>query len=152
MTMQRFLVLAVGLLCALGVAAFAAAQDGTPPAGSSASPAVCASPVSGTPVAAEPAASPAAASDDCAAPVTIELVDIAFKPTDVTVASGSTITLHNTGLALHNFSIESLGISIDVNPGEITTVAIDAAPGDYDFMCDIPGHAQAGMVGILHVE
>ena len=65
-----------------------------------------------------------------------------------------TIKMVNTGAALHNFSIDSLDISVDVNPGDTVDVVIPAgtAPGTYDFYCNVPGHKEAGMVGTLTVE
>jgi uncharacterized cupredoxin-like copper-binding protein len=154
--MQRLLVLAFGLACALGAVTFAVAQDASPTATPSDA---CASPVPATPTAGTPtatASAPAATPEACpsAAAVTIELVDIAFKPKEATLPTGgpATLTIHNNGLALHNFSIDALDISVDLGPGESETVTIDAPAGDYDYYCNIPGHAQAGMVGVLHVK
>jgi uncharacterized cupredoxin-like copper-binding protein len=31
-------------------------------------------------------------------------------------------------------------------------VTINAAPGDYQYYCSIPGHKEAGMVGTIHVQ
>ena len=67
------------------------------------------------------------------------------------VAPGATIELVNAGSAEHNFHAEDLGIDEDMAvgySGEITIPA-DAAPGTYDFVCNVPGHAAAGMVGTL---
>ena len=62
--------------------------------------------------------------------------------------------MENTGAALHNFSIDSLKIDVDVNPGETVDIVIPAgtAPGTYDFYCNVPGHKEAGMVGTLIVK
>jgi uncharacterized cupredoxin-like copper-binding protein len=154
--MQRLLVLAFGLTCALGAVTFAVAQDASPTATPSTA---CASPVPATPTMGTPtmtASTPAATPEACApapAAVTIELVDIAFKPKEATLPAGgpATLTIQNNGLALHNFSIDALDISVDLGPGESQTVTIDTPAGDYDYYCNIPGHAQAGMVGVLHI-
>ncbi|HET9660307.1 MAG TPA: cupredoxin domain-containing protein, partial [Thermomicrobiales bacterium] len=87
----------------------------------------------------------------------LDAKDIAFVPTEITVDAADepvTIKMENTGAALHNFSIDSLDISVDVNPGETVDVVIPAgtAPGTYDFYCNVPGHKEAGMVGTLTVE
>ena len=85
--------------------------------------------------------------------VTVEMVDVAFRPTQITVPANTpvTVTLHNTGVLLHNFSIDELRISRDVQPGQTATVTIDAPAGTYQYYCDQPGHREAGMVGALTV-
>jgi uncharacterized cupredoxin-like copper-binding protein len=52
----------------------------------------------------------------------------------------------------HNFSIDELGISVDVAAGEEGEATINAAPGTYEFYCNVPGHREAGMVGTLTVQ
>ena len=71
----------------------------------------------------------------------------------VTVAPGATVTLPNVGAAPHNFAVDALGIDVDMPPGETVEAVIpaDAAPADYEFYCNVPGHKQAGMVGTLTV-
>jgi uncharacterized cupredoxin-like copper-binding protein len=101
---------------------------------------------------ASPAASPAAAGA-----LEIDAKDIAFVPTELTIQAADepvTITMKNTGAALHNFAIDALNIDVDVNPGETVEIVIPAgtAPGTYDFYCNVPGHKEAGMVGTLTVE
>ena len=73
---------------------------------------------------------------------------------DLTVAAGTTIELVNVGAAPHNFQTEALGINQDMPPGFSGTVTIpaDAAPGTYEFICNVPGHAPAGMVGTLTIQ
>ena len=104
---------------------------------------------SGTPAAASPAASPMAGN-----PV-IDLKDIKFDPREVTIAANTdvTIELDNLGAAVHNFNIDALNIhSGDITPGGKGSVKINAKPGDYTYYCNIPGHKDAGMVGVLHVK
>jgi uncharacterized cupredoxin-like copper-binding protein len=81
-------------------------------------------------------------------------IDIAFDPKDVTIAAGTAITLSllNTGVAAHNFSVDELGISVDLAPGETQTVSVNALAGTYEFSCNVPGHKEAGMVGTLTVQ
>jgi nitrite reductase (NO-forming) len=112
---------------------------------------------------ASPAASPVGAGGQGQAQtrVTLEMVDIAFKPNGFTIPANTdvTITLDNTGAALHNFSVtdhknpnvKNLGISVDVNPGETKTVTVNAPAGDYYYFCNQPGHEAAGMFGTMHV-
>ena len=64
-----------------------------------------------------------------------------------------TVTLENTGASVHNFNIDELNIhSGDIQPGQSTTVTINAAAGSYQYYCSIPGHKEAGMVGTLTVK
>lgn len=72
----------------------------------------------------------------------------------LTAAPGDTITLQNDGASLHDFVVDELGIDVDMPPGQTVTVTVpdDVAPGEYEFICSVPGHAQAGMVGTLVIE
>lgn len=145
------LVLGVAAVVALGLAmgggAAGVAQDASPMASPMGSPG------------ASPVASPAAGG----AGVTIEGVDIAWvyngvrsapgNPSRVEVAPGTTISLPNKGAAPHNFVIEQFGVVVDMPVGASAeyTVPADLAPGEYPFICNLPGHAQAGMIGVLVV-
>ncbi|HET7094976.1 MAG TPA: cupredoxin domain-containing protein, partial [Thermomicrobiales bacterium] len=84
-------------------------------------------------------------------PITIEMHDIFFQPKDVTIPAGQDvkITLKNLGASPHNFSIDALKISDDLQPGETKDITINAPAGTYEFYCDVPGHKEAGMVGTL---
>ena len=63
-----------------------------------------------------------------------------------------TVTIPNHGVAVHTFVIEELGIKVEMAPGETQEVVINAPAGRYDFICDVPGHEEAGMVGTLRVQ
>jgi probable HAF family extracellular repeat protein len=84
----------------------------------------------------------------------ILLLDIYFEPRQVTIAAntGATVRLVNEGAAPHSFVIDELGISVSLAPGESADVVINAVAGTYEFYCDVPGHREAGMVGVLVVE
>jgi uncharacterized cupredoxin-like copper-binding protein len=89
-----------------------------------------------------------------AAAQTVTSFDIYFEPKEVTIPANSdvTFTLPNDGVTVHNFSIDALGVSVDQPPGETQTAVINAAPGSYEYYCNVPGHKEAGMVGTLVVE
>jgi uncharacterized cupredoxin-like copper-binding protein len=55
-------------------------------------------------------------------------------------------------VSLHNFSIDELGISVDIAPGATEETVINAPAGEYEFYCNVPGHKEAGMEGTLTVE
>jgi len=119
-----------------------------------------------TPAAASPAAatsgsigSPAAVTSPAAnapEPTAFEVVsdDIFFEPDSLTIPAGTAVvvSLPNQGAGPHNFSIDELDISVDQAPGEEQEIEINAAAGEYEFYCNVPGHREAGMEGTLIVE
>jgi plastocyanin len=85
----------------------------------------------------------------------ISMTEYAFDPTDATVSQGDTITATNDGELPHNYTIEADGDEVtsgDVDPGGTGEATVDVAPGEYDVICTIPGHAEQGMEGTLTVE
>jgi uncharacterized cupredoxin-like copper-binding protein len=95
---------------------------------------------------------PAAAASGAGA--TVEAYDIYFEPRELTISAGTDVilTLPNEGVTLHNFSIDVLGISVDIPAGATETVTINAPAGSYEYYCNVPGHKPAGMVGTLIVQ
>ena len=63
-----------------------------------------------------------------------------------------TVMVPNAGAAPHTFVIEALGIKIEMAAGETKEVVINAPAGTYEYICDVPGHEEAGMVGTLTVQ
>jgi glucose/arabinose dehydrogenase/plastocyanin len=123
------------------------APEGTTPEAAPSTPAAAAEQ--------QPAATPVAADAPAAAgPVTIEAVDIDWNPNEMTIPANTdvTVTIPNHGAALHTFVIEELGIKVEMAPGETKEVVINAPAGTYDYICDVPGHEEAGMVGTLRVQ
>ena len=82
-------------------------------------------------------------------PVAIEAGDSFFAPTCLTgVPAGKvSVTVKNTGSALHNFSIPDQSIDVDVAAGKSITVQVDASPASTVFNCKY--HRASGMVGAL---
>jgi uncharacterized cupredoxin-like copper-binding protein len=103
---------------------------------------------------ASPGASPIGSPSPQTSGVEVDLLDIRFEPKTFTIPANTdvTITLVNKGVAPHNFSIDALNISQDVLPGKTETVTVKAAPGTYQYYCNVPGHKEAGMVGTLTVQ
>ncbi|HEY7032357.1 MAG TPA: PQQ-binding-like beta-propeller repeat protein [Thermomicrobiales bacterium] len=86
---------------------------------------------------------------------TVTMVDIAFQPNALTIPANTdvTIQLTNQGASVHTFDIDQLNIHTgDVQPGQSTSVTINAPAGTYQYYCSIPGHKEAGMVGTLTVQ
>ena len=132
--------------------------DGTPTDDAT----VIASPDGGSPVAVVPCGTPVgspATSDEPASPgattVALVMVDIAFEPVALTIPANTDVTLEltNEGILPHNYAMPSEGIQTeDLSSGATITITINLPPGTYDFICSVPGHADAGMVGVITVE
>jgi uncharacterized cupredoxin-like copper-binding protein len=80
-----------------------------------------------------------------------------WQPNTVTVKGGDKVTLElkNTGNTAHTFVSPGLSVNqLDVPVQKTTSVSFTApaAPGAYQFWCNIPGHAEAGMVGEVIVQ
>jgi uncharacterized cupredoxin-like copper-binding protein/mono/diheme cytochrome c family protein len=91
---------------------------------------------------------------DAATTQNVTSFDIYFEPKEITIPANIDVpfTLPNDGAAAHNFSIDELGIDIDLPPGSTEETVINAPPGTYEYYCNVPGHKEAGMVGTLIVE
>jgi uncharacterized cupredoxin-like copper-binding protein len=104
--------------------------------------------------------------------LTIDMVEFMFDPETVTVPAGGQVelTLINSGALEHEWVIMNLGTQVtppfgdddeaniywekEVEPGG-TAVEIFTAPsqpGEYQIVCGIAGHMEAGMIGTLIVE
>jgi len=106
-----------------------------------------------TSAAASPAGSPSA-SVAVGPATTVDLLDIRFEPAELTIPANTDVTVQlvNKGVTGHTFDIDVLNVHTgEIKPGAITTVTINAAPGEYEYYCAIPGHKPAGMVGRLIV-
>lgn len=82
--------------------------------------------------------------------------DLAFDKTSLTSKPGEvTIDFDNPATLEHNVAIERSGEEIatseTIAKGK-TSVSADLAPGAYTFLCTVPGHAEAGMEGVLTVR
>ena len=80
--------------------------------------------------------------------ITLDANEFSFSPPCVEAGAGETIdvTITNSGSALHNLSVESLGIDEDVQAGETLNVEV-ALPdsGSVPFTCKY--HVANGMQG-----
>lgn len=80
-----------------------------------------------------------------------------FHPDRIEAPAGKKVmlTLENTtGVMGHNLRIPEFDVMTEtITPGESDTVRFTAGDtGTYEFRCEVPGHAQAGMVGELIVQ
>jgi outer membrane protein assembly factor BamB/plastocyanin len=112
-----------------------------------------------TPVATETgpvgeAATPSADANGALA-ITVNAFDLGYDLTNVVVPADTdiTVTMNNTGGAVHNMQFDDLGIfSGDASGGQAVTFTFTAPAGVYTFYCTIPGHRAAGMVGTFTAE
>lgn len=87
--------------------------------------------------------------------INVESGEFYFKPNEITVNKGETVTLvvKNGGSVKHNISIDEFNVSRDYGPNE--TVRVTFTPnktGDFKIYCNQPGHTESGMVGTLTVK
>jgi uncharacterized cupredoxin-like copper-binding protein len=96
----------------------------------------------------------AAAGQGAGETLVVESYDIYFEPDELSIPADTDVTvqLPNEGAALHNFSIDELGIDVDIAPGAAEETVINAPAGEYEYYCNVPGHKPAGMLGTLTVQ
>ncbi|MFB6285804.1 MAG: cupredoxin domain-containing protein [Candidatus Bipolaricaulia bacterium] len=82
-----------------------------------------------------------------------------FAPSTLNVAPGETVQvkLENDGQIAHNFTVKTLGKSTaTIQPGKTSTLTFTAPEksGTYPirFVCSVPGHKDAGMIGEIVVS
>jgi nitrite reductase (NO-forming) len=82
----------------------------------------------------------------------IESFDLGFRPATLTVAAPGRyeVVLKNTGTIVHNVVFAD-GTKIEAQGGQTATGTIEVPANGITFLCDIPGHAQAGMEGKIEV-
>ncbi|WP_249870755.1 cupredoxin domain-containing protein [Oceanobacillus saliphilus] len=83
----------------------------------------------------------------------VELHDDYFNPDSITIANGETteLLLKNVGQREHTFTVEKLGIDVELQPGEEKTITVKPEEtGTYELICQY--HVKEGMVGEVIVE
>jgi len=87
----------------------------------------------------------------------VEIVarEFGFEPGEITVErdEATRLVLENQGALAHNLTIEAFGIRTEtIQSGERAEVEIQPGEtGAYRFVCKVPGHAEAGMQGMIRV-
>jgi uncharacterized cupredoxin-like copper-binding protein len=104
--------------------------------------------------------------------ITVDMVEFMFNPETVRVPAGAQVelTLINSGALEHEWVIMNLGTQasepfdendeaniywekeVDPRSQEVETFTAPTEPGEYQIVCGIAGHLEAGMVGTLIVE
>lgn len=105
-----------------------------------------------TPVAASPVAEAGQPAADGSMPSeTIGMYDIYFQPRRIVIPANTDVRLilENKGEAPHSFDLKDQKILVAVEPHTTAEVVVNLPPGNYKFICDVPGHKQVGMNGAL---
>ena len=84
--------------------------------------------------------------------IDIELGSMKFVPPHIMAPPGRVqLNVTNVDSQVHNLAILGMRTS-DLQPGQSEMLDLGVLDvGVYDFQCEIPGHAAAGMVGELHI-
>jgi plastocyanin len=103
------------------------------------------------------ATSASAGTNASANKITVTMVDFKFKiakPAVLKTGVKYTVTQINKGQAPHNFDIQGIKPAGKIiGPGKSQTFTITfKKKGRYDYVCDVPRHAELGMAGFLTVK
>jgi Cu+-exporting ATPase len=87
--------------------------------------------------------------------VAITASQFRFQPAEVSVKAGDWVLVEftNDDSVVHDWMVDGIpNVDVAARPGQTARLrfVIDE-PGTYEVMCSIPGHAEAGMVGMLMV-
>ena len=93
-----------------------------------------------------------AGSGDVLGTIKVTAADLSFSPNMVTVAEAGTyaVELDNTGAIEHNIAFSD-GTVITAAAGQKASGSVNVPAGGLTFLCSIPGHAAAGMTGMVSV-
>lgn len=86
--------------------------------------------------------------------VVVVATDFAFEPDVVHLTAGDPVNIVlESAEGGHNFVVADAGFQLPiVDEGETTRGALSIdAPGSYELVCSVPGHASQGMVGTVDV-
>jgi nitrite reductase (NO-forming) len=80
--------------------------------------------------------------------VNVNMVEYAFQLSQSSIPSGQiTFVIKNSGNEIHNFAILGNKAGAQIGPGASETWTVSLAPGTYNYICDVPFHAERGMTG-----
>jgi plastocyanin len=87
-----------------------------------------------------------------AADLTVNIQNTAYSTTALKASSGQvSMYVTNQDLFWHTFTIDKLGVNLQLPVGSHRRITFSAPSGTYTFYCQIPGHRQAGMQGTITV-
>lgn len=86
--------------------------------------------------------------------ITLVAEDIMWSTSEIHAKVNQPIelTIRNDGALDHDFVIEELGFDELLSPGDVKTITFTVDhPGSIKYICNIPGHEEAGMVGEITI-
>ena len=84
--------------------------------------------------------------------ITVAASEFKFVLSKKTVPRGTvTFVVKNKGNVAHNFKIHGKKTPL-ITPGASKTLKVVFGKGKYPYVCTVPGHAAAGMKGVLTVK
>ena len=100
---------------------------------------------------------PASTAVPGAAEIKVEAKNFGFTPNEIRLPANVDVNLTLVNPAangtLHDLTVPALGIRLVANAGETKTVGLRGlAPGRYDAICSVPGHADLGMRAAVFVQ
>ena len=94
--------------------------------------------------------------EDSALPIRLTARDLAFSPAEIHIPAGRLVSVElvNEDAVRHDWMVEGLAnVEATVRAGGTTRTRFRSiVPGRYAFLCTVPGHAEAGMRGVLVVD
>ncbi len=142
----------IGAAAALVIAPAAVAAAYAKPSSQDATPGATPGTPGATPAGTPASGTPAAAAGGTT--VKVSMVDLAFEPKAFTIPANTDVmvTVTNNGALQHNWAVENTNFMTTIaGSGDVQTVTVNLPAGSYPFECEVPGHAEAGMVGVLTV-
>jgi uncharacterized cupredoxin-like copper-binding protein len=84
--------------------------------------------------------------------VQVGMFEYRFDLSQSTIPSGQvTFVITNKGAEVHNFAIAGSRSGALLQPGQSETWTVGLSPGTYNAQCDVPFHAERGMVTTLTI-
>lgn len=87
--------------------------------------------------------------------VTVKAQDIKFDVKEIRAKANQPVVVNyvNEGTLEHNFVVKDFNVKESIPAGGKKTITFTPTKiGTFDFVCDVPGHPEAGMIGKLIVE
>lgn len=84
--------------------------------------------------------------------VPVSMVEFAFVPDAIETTRGQPLTIRNNGAEHHSLLVVGLAKGVELAPGQTATLELPPdVTGQFEVICDLPGHREAGMIGSLTV-
>jgi plastocyanin len=85
----------------------------------------------------------------------IKATEFSFTPSTISINANEQVKIifQNNGTIEHHFEIIGTNIHIHASPGQTSSTFVTLEKtGEYQAVCTLPGHEEAGMMSIVHVR